>query len=200
MSRPGKTGRSNRGYVIECASLSSVRVTKSIKIHWSFYPVDNNAYHEDSKNILKFMLWSHNNEYRVSWLRSLTISLTVVCTLWLGFHSPQSHSFFLGPGSGSGTVRAITKSRLSMNEAPGPGAGSALHQPLILYSGWQHYALHQHCFTFSMDWRAWMEHCTTVPLCTVIMTIRTMACVMILILPSLIISPVPYKMIYKKKN
>ena len=43
-----------------------------------------------------------------------------------------------------------------------------------------------------------MEHCSA--LCTVIMTIRTMACVMILILPSLIISPVPYKMIYKKKT
>ena len=79
----------------------------------------------------KVMLWSQNNEYRVSLSRSLTISLTVVCTLWLGFHSPQSHSFFLGPGSGSGTGRAITKSRLSMNEAPGPGAGSA-RQPLTL--------------------------------------------------------------------
>ena len=37
------------------------------------------------------MLWSRNNEYLASWL-SLTISLTVVCTLWLGFHSPQCSS------------------------------------------------------------------------------------------------------------
>ena len=52
-------------------------------------------------------------------------------------------------------------------------------------------------WTGELEWNTAL-HCTAA-LCTVIMTIRTMACVMILILPSLIISPVPYKMIYKKK-